>query len=87
MSPQQQEVFSLAMQLEPNVRLELAHQLLASVVDDQIDHGPTDPPEEVEAAWGSVIKRRLEEIDSGKVKMIPAEEVWKMIREGKRPGS
>jgi hypothetical protein len=35
---------------------------------------------EVEAAWDSEIKRRLEEIDSGAVEMIPAEQVHaKMI--------
>jgi len=30
---------------------------------------------EVDAAWSEEIKRRLDEIDSGKVKMIPGEEV------------
>ena len=30
---------------------------------------------EVEAAWGDEIKRRLDEIDSGAVQMIPHEEV------------
>ena len=30
---------------------------------------------ELEAAWGDEIKRRLDEIDSGAVKMIPLEEV------------
>ena len=30
---------------------------------------------EIEAAWDSEIKRRLDEIDSGAVEMIPAEQV------------
>ena len=30
---------------------------------------------EVDAAWGEEIKRRLDEIDSGKVEMIPGEVV------------
>jgi putative addiction module component (TIGR02574 family) len=30
---------------------------------------------EVEAAWDAEIKRRLDEIDSGAVKMIPGDEV------------
>jgi putative addiction module component (TIGR02574 family) len=33
------------------------------------------PEAEVEAAWDSEIKRRLDEIDSGAVKMIPLENV------------
>jgi putative addiction module component (TIGR02574 family) len=35
----------------------------------------TDSPEEIEAAWADEVERRLNEIDSGKVKMIPLEEV------------
>jgi putative addiction module component (TIGR02574 family) len=31
--------------------------------------------EEVEASWDAEIKRRLDEIDSGAVEMIPAEQV------------
>jgi len=36
---------------------------------------PATDDAEVEAAWSDVIQTRLEEIDSGKVKLIPAEEV------------
>ena len=37
-------------------------------------------PEEIDAAWDQEISRRLEEIDSGKVKLIPAEEVFSKIQ-------
>lgn len=35
----------------------------------------TESSEEIEAAWGEEIKRRLDEIDSGAVQMIPGEVV------------
>ena len=34
-----------------------------------------EPEAEIEAAWDGEIKRRLDEIDSGAVEMIPAERV------------
>jgi hypothetical protein len=33
----------------------------------------------VKAGWSEEIKRRIEEIDSGKVQMIPYEEVWRRL--------
>jgi putative addiction module component (TIGR02574 family) len=39
-----------------------------------------DPDEEIEAAWAEEIKRRLEEVESGTAKLIPAEEVFAEIR-------
>ena len=35
----------------------------------------SEPEEAVEAAWDSEIKRRLDEIDSGAVELIPLEDV------------
>jgi putative addiction module component (TIGR02574 family) len=37
-------------------------------------------PAEIESAWDQEIGRRLEEIDSGKVNLIPAEEVFAKIQ-------
>jgi hypothetical protein len=34
-----------------------------------------EPEAEIEAAWDSEIKRRLDEIDSGAVEMIPLDDV------------
>jgi len=49
----------------------LAEELLATV--QEVDSA-------AEAAWDEGIKRRIEEIDSGKAKLIPAEEVFAEVR-------
>jgi putative addiction module component (TIGR02574 family) len=54
--------------------------LQESLTDDTIDHGPEEPADEVEAAWSDEIARRIADIDSGRVKTIPAEEAERMIR-------
>jgi hypothetical protein len=64
--------------------LEEARRLPAAefnwLIGEMLRHGDSSADEEhsaaeVEAAWGDEIKRRLDEIDSGAVKMIPLEEV------------
>jgi putative addiction module component (TIGR02574 family) len=54
-------------------------QLLARLIRDlePVDNLSTA---EIESAWDKEIARRLEEIDSGKVKAIPAEEVFARIQ-------
>ena len=54
-------------------------RLLAELIRD-LQPGNTASPEEIEAAWDAEIARRLEEIDSGKVTGIPAEEVFARLR-------
>lgn len=39
---------------------------------------------EIEAAWGDEIKRRLDEIDSGAVEMIPLEDVLARMNERRK---
>ena len=51
--------------------MRLAEELLASV--QEVDA-------EAEAAWEEEIKRRIADIDSGKAKLIPAEEVFAEVR-------
>ena len=62
---------------------------LAGLIFESLDDEPAD--EGVEAAWSEEIKRRIEEIDSGKVEMIPYEEArrrWRqLIRESKKSGA
>ncbi len=56
-------------------RAELAHWIienLESVTDDQ---GVVD------AAWSKEVRQRVEDIQSGKVRMITAEKVWEDIQE------
>ena len=36
---------------------------------------------EIDQAWGEQVERRIDEIDSGEVKLIPGEEVFSDIRE------
>ncbi len=72
MTPDVSELLKKALALPPQARAALAGSLLESLDDD-----PPDPG--VEAAWDEEIKRRIEEIDSGKVQMIPYEEVRRRI--------
>ena len=67
MSPNAQRLLDEARQLPPDERDWLAECLL-------IDYESVSAID-VESAWGEEIKRRLDEIDSGKVKMIPLEDV------------
>jgi putative addiction module component (TIGR02574 family) len=61
------QLFREAMELEDNDRATLAGLLIESL------EGPEDP--DVEKAWAVEIERRWQEIESGKVKTIPWEEV------------
>jgi len=58
--------------LPPEARAALADSLLESLNEEPAD-------EAVEAAWSEEIKRRIQEIDSGKVQMIPFEEVRRRL--------
>jgi putative addiction module component (TIGR02574 family) len=65
MSPNAQRLLEEARQLTPDEQEWLAECLLIK----------DEPAAEIESAWGDEIKRRLDEIDLGAVKMIPGEEV------------
>ena len=54
-------------------------ELLARLIRD-LEPEENLSPAEIEAAWDQEISRRLEEIDSGKVKLIPAGEVFAKLR-------
>jgi putative addiction module component (TIGR02574 family) len=66
MSPNAQRLLEQALQLTPDEQEWLAECLLIK------DEGAAA---DVETAWGDEIKRRLDEIDSGAVKMIPGDKV------------
>ena len=61
------EIFRQAAELPSSDRAELAGRLL-----DTLD-GETDP--NVEAAWAEEVERRIRQVDSGEVKLIPWEQV------------
>jgi putative addiction module component (TIGR02574 family) len=57
-------------------RSTIARLLYESIADEEDDEDPA----EVEAAWAEEIKRRVEEIRTGAVEGIPAEEVFAEMR-------
>ena len=61
--------------LAPEDRARLAEELLASL----------DPHEaEIDTAWDQEIGRRIDEIESGKVQMIPADQAFAQVRRALR---
>ncbi len=72
MTPQVSEVLEKALALSVQERGLVIDRLIAS-----FDEGPAD--EGVEEAWAEEIKRRVEDIRSGKIKMIPGEEVRRRL--------
>jgi putative addiction module component (TIGR02574 family) len=61
-----------ALVLPPDQRLKLARRLLDSV--------ELEPEPGAEAAWEAEIARRIERLDSGASKPIPASEVFARLR-------
>jgi putative addiction module component (TIGR02574 family) len=68
MTPQVSEVLENALTLSSQERGLLIDRLIGS-----LDEGPAE--DGVEEAWGKEIKHRVDDIRSGKVKMIPGEQV------------
>ena len=78
MNPRAQQVLRKALSLPPKARADIAGTLLRSLdVEDDSD---------VEEAWVLEIERRLKEVESGKVKLIPWEQVRRRFRAGLRRG-
>ena len=67
MSRTLQDLYREASELSESERAELAGLLLESL--------ESEPEADVEAAWAEEIERRVREIDSGKVKTVPWEQV------------
>jgi putative addiction module component (TIGR02574 family) len=72
MPPQVSEVLEKALTLSPQERGLLIDRLV-----DSLDEGPAE--EGVEEAWAEEIKRRVNDIRSGKVEMIPGGEVRRRL--------
>lgn len=69
------ELEAQAMKLSPRERDELAHRLIVSL------HGEAeDSPEAIAKAWDEEIARRVADMDAGRMKWVPAEEVMRDIR-------
>lgn len=67
------ELSERARGLSAEDRARLAEELLASVQQDA-----SDP--QVEDAWKAEIRRRLDEVENGTAKLVPADEVFAEIR-------
>jgi putative addiction module component (TIGR02574 family) len=72
MGPKAQKLLEAALELPEDERADVVGALVESL-------GPTDPDHE--GAWSEEIKRRIQEVESGKVKTIPWEQVDRGIRE------
>ncbi len=64
-----EEVQQIAHELPEDQRVQLANSLWESVGAENDDAAA------IEAAWDGEIKRRLDEIDSGSVELVPLEDV------------
>ena len=53
---------------------------LTRILIESLDAAPAEDLMEVEQAWQMEVERRVEEIKSGRVKTIPAEEVFANLR-------
>ncbi len=76
MSPELDELLKRAMALPPEDRAAMANSLLESL-DETAD-------EDAEAAWDDEIKRRVDDIRSGRVKTIPGEQVLARLNARRR---
>jgi putative addiction module component (TIGR02574 family) len=73
MNTHAEQILQSALSLPLDDRMEIAESLMLSLNDEQAA--------EIEAAWSEEIKRRLDSIDKGEVKLIPAEQVMREMRE------
>jgi putative addiction module component (TIGR02574 family) len=71
MKPDPVKLMEEALKLPPEARAALAASLLESL-EEAIDEG-------VEAAWAAEIAKRIHELDSGAVALIPWPEARRMI--------
>lgn len=71
-----EELEAQAMQLPSPERSLLVKALIASLDEEAEEDG-----EEVERAWIEEVRRRVAQVQSGEVTTIPAEEVFRKLRE------
>ena len=69
------ELSQRAKALPPEDRARLAEELLASLAPHDAD---------VEAAWDVELRRRVDEIDRGEARWVPAEETFAGVRRALR---
>jgi putative addiction module component (TIGR02574 family) len=75
MTAELKDLAAQAMQLSPEERSQLAHQLILSLHDVS-----DDSPEAIASAWEEEIARRVADMDAGVTQWIPGEEVIAKMR-------
>lgn len=80
-----QHVIASVLTLTEEQRLEVMDAIHVSLADPSVDHGPIEPAADVAAAWKDEIAQRIADVDSGRVKTIPADEAERMIRGDAKP--
>lgn len=70
MDTELEKVEAEALKLRPGERAALAQRLLASLEEDN----------EIEEAWAQEVERRIAEVESGAVQLIPIEEALTRVR-------
>jgi putative addiction module component (TIGR02574 family) len=81
-----QTAIASALALPAEERIAVLDAIHVSLVDSSVDHGPSEgDPDEVASGWAEEIARRLADIESGRVKTIPADEAEGMIRDPAPP--
>ena len=70
-----EELEKQALQLSPPERGELIHCLIVS-----LDGEPTESPVAIAKAWDEEISRRVADMEAGRTKWIPADEVMTRLR-------
>jgi putative addiction module component (TIGR02574 family) len=66
------DIFSIADTLPIDMKIELVDRLLESI-------SPTQ--DEIDELWKIEVERRIDEVETGKVRTIPGDEVFAKIRE------
>ncbi len=72
MTTQTMEIMDVVDSLPIDMKLELIDHLLESISPSQT---------EIDDAWSEEVERRIDEVESGKVKLIPLEEVRERMRQ------
>jgi putative addiction module component (TIGR02574 family) len=77
MSPQVSELLEKALSLSTQERGLLIDCLVESLDDEPAEEG-------VEAAWGEEIKRRVDDVRSGRAEMVPIERIKERLNTRRR---
>lgn len=72
MTTQTMEIMDVVDSLPIDMKLELVDRLLESITPSRKD---------IREAWSDEVERRIDDVESGKVELIPGEEVFARMRE------